>query len=212
MKSILLSLVLSICIFSSAFALETRHLASDSELLALISDTIFVAEGRIGDRGGAATFELDLGQSTSAPAATAQYNWQSGVVEPFSLVYDSATGTVTFSLGGRVLVYHTPFIQFGDIFIRTRASFAGTNVSVNDLSLDGVGVYDQSSAAGPGLDILWIAGGNLSDGFVLSGNATLAWSGTPPTQSNLAFQIKVAKLSVIGTEENTWGGIKALFR
>jgi len=76
----------------------------------------------------------------------------------------------------------------------------------------GVSVGDVSSAVGPGLDILWISGAALSDGFTLTGTATLAWTGTPPTQSRLAFQIKVAKLAVVGTEDESWGGIKALYR
>lgn len=204
--------VLTLLFAAGANALTIQHIATDAELLVLISDTIFVAEGRIGDRGGAATFELDLGQSTSAPAVTRQYNWQSGVVEPFSLVYDAASGTVTFSLGGQSLVYNTPFFQFGDIFVRTRAVYEGTNVVVSDLVLDGEGVGGTSSAAGPGLDILWISGGALADGFALTGNAVFAWTDTPPSQSNLAFQIKVAKLAIVGVDDCTWGGVKALFR
>ncbi|RJR28064.1 MAG: hypothetical protein C4574_05360 [Candidatus Latescibacterota bacterium] len=211
MKTAFVFSLLMLCA-AGAYAISVQHLATDAELSALVSDTIFVAEGRIGDRGGAATFELDLGQSTSAPAVTRQYDWLNGVVEPFSLVYDNVSGNVTFSLGGQSLVYHTPFIQFGDIFVRTRAVYAGTSVVVSDLALDGQNVGASSSATGPGLDILWISGGQLSDGFTLTGNAVFSWTGTPPGQSNLAFQIKVAKLAVIGVEDGTWGVIKALFR
>jgi len=197
---------------TSAFALTTKHLATDAELLELVSDTIFVAEGRIGDLGGAATFELDLGQSTVAPSTTAQYAWVSGQAEPFILTYNSGTGLVTFTLGGRTLSYATPFPMFGDIFVRTRAVDAGNSIIVQDLMLDGQNVGDVSNAVGAGLDILWISGGLLSDGFTLTGTATLSWAGAPPTQSRLAFQIKVAKLSVVGTGDGTWGGIKALYR
>jgi hypothetical protein len=83
---------------------------------------------------------------------------------------------------------------------------------VGDLVLNGGSVGDVSSAVGPGLDILWISGAPLSNGFILTGTATLAWIGPAPTQSRLAFQIKVAKLSVVGTEDESWGGIKALYR
>jgi hypothetical protein len=198
---------------TGAFSLTTQHLATDTEMLALISDTIFVAEGRIGDLGGAATFELDLGQSTAAPSTTAQYGWVSGQVEAFTLCYDNVTGLVTFTLGGKTLNYTTPFPVFGDIFVRTRAVDDGKSVVVQDLVLDGQNVGDVSSAVGADdLDILWISGGTLSDGFTLTGTATLAWTGAPPSQSRLAFQIKVAKLSIIGVENDTWGGIKALFR
>jgi hypothetical protein len=134
------------------------------------------------------------------------------MVEPFTLAYDAGTGLVTFSIGGKVLTYTTPFPMFGDIFIRTRAVNVESSVIVQDLVLNGVNVADASNAVGPGLDILWISGAQLAGGFTLTGTATLAWTGTPPTQSRLAFQIKVAKLAVVGTEDESWGGIKALYR
>ena len=203
---------LVLLVSSGVFAISTTHLATDAALLELISDTIFVAEGRIGDLGGAATFELDLGQSTAAPYTTAQYPWVSGAVEPFTLTYDCGTGLVTFVLGGKTLTYVTPFPMFGDIFIRTRAVDADRSVIVQNLVLDGENVGDVSSAVGPGLDILWISGGVLSDGFTLTGAATLSWVGAPPTQSRLAFQIKVAKLAVVGVDGSSWGRVKALYR
>jgi hypothetical protein len=201
MKSAIASLAafgLVLLLSSGAFAFTVSHIASDVELLGLVSDTIFVAEGRIGDLGGAATFELDLGQSTAAPSTTAQYPWTSGTVEPFTLAYNAGTGLITFTLGGKVLTYMTPFPMFGDIFVRTRAVDAERSVVVGDLVLNG-----QS---------LWISGASLSNGFILTGTATLAWTGAPPTQSRLAFQIKVAKLAVVGTDDESWGGIKALYR
>ena len=45
---------------SAGATIVTSHLSSDAQLLALLSDTLFVAEGRIGDGSGAATFEIDL--------------------------------------------------------------------------------------------------------------------------------------------------------
>ncbi len=215
MKSGITSLAafgLILLLSSGAFAFTVSHIATDTELLALISDTIFVAEGRIGDLGGAATFELDLGQSTAAPYTTAQYPWISGTVEPFTLSYNSGTGLITFSLGGKVLTYMTPFPMFGDIFVRTRAVEVDRSVIVQDLVLNGQSVGDVSNAVGPGLDILWISGAALSNGFTLTGTATLAWNGAAPTQSRLAFQIKVAKLAVVGTADESWGGIKGLYR
>jgi hypothetical protein len=215
MKSAIVSLAafgLALLLSTGAFAFTVSHLATDAELLALVSDTIFVAEGRIGDLGGAATFELDLGQSTAAPYTTAQYPWVSGAVEPFTLTYNAGTGIVTFSLGGRVLTYTTPYPMFGDIFVRTRAVDADRSVIVQDLVLNGSNVGDVSNSIGPGLDILWISGAELAGGFTLTGTATLAWMGAAPTQSRLAFQIKVAKLAVVGTEDESWGGIKALYR
>lgn len=194
-------------------ALVTSHLSGDAEFLALAPVLTFVAEGRIGDRGGAATFELDLGAETAAPATTAQYDWLSGVVEPFSLSYDSGSQLVTFVLGGKTLLYTTASGTLTDIFVRTRAVNLNTTVVVSDLILDGDAVGDVSSATGDGIDYLRILGGTLADGFVLTGNATLTWSGTAPTQSRLAFQIKLGTTDEhVGVESATWNEIKALYR
>jgi len=194
--------------------LTTMHFATDAELLEYLSDTMFVSEGRIGDRGGAATFELDLGADTGAPATQAQYDWISAQLEPFTLSYDNMTQLVTFSLGGETLYYTTPYFDFEVIFVRTRAVNIDTWVDVYDMTLDGLPVMDSSNAAGSGsgLDILLIYGANLNDGFTLNGTAVLTWIGTPPTQSRLAFQIKVAKLGKTSTEEKSWGAIKSLYR
>lgn len=215
MKIVIVSVLfvgLILFVSGTAYAeLNTTHLSSDEELVALLTDTMFVSEGRIGDRGGAANFELCLGHTSSAPAQTAQYDWQSGTAEPFVVTYDSGTNLVTFTLGGITLNYTTPYFDFEVIFVRARAVNDATSMVVTDLVLDGENVGDLSSAAGPdGLDILLIAGGLLNDGFTLEGTAVLTWTGTPPTQSRLAFQVKVAKLVQIGVEQQSWGAIKSL--
>jgi hypothetical protein len=152
MKSAIASLVafgLVLLLSTGAFAFTVSHIATDADLLALVSDTIFVAEGRIGDLGGAATFELDLGQSTSAPSTTAQYGWVSGQAEPFTIIYNSVTRLVTFTLGGKTLNYTTPFPMFGDVFIRTRAVEVDRSVIVQDLVLNGQSVGGVSNAVHP---------------------------------------------------------------
>ncbi|UCF05531.1 MAG: hypothetical protein JSV33_00400 [bacterium] len=203
------------CMFTTGYAsadLVTTHISSDAELVEFLSDTMFVCEGRIGDLGGAQTFELDLGHETGNPAQTADYAWQSGVVEPFSLTYDGGTGLVTFSLGGVTLYYTTPYFDFEVVFVRTRAVDDGTSMVVTDLVLDGESVNDSSIAVGPnGLDILLIVGGELNDGFTVTGSATLSWTGSPPTHSRLAFQVKVAKLAQIGIEAGSWSAVKKAF-
>ncbi len=193
--------------------LSSIHLDSDTELMEYLSDTLFVSEGRIGDLGGNATFELDLGQSTGSPAETAQYNWQNGVAEPFTINYDSSTDVVTFTLGGETLQYTTSYSCFDAVFVRGRAVDAGSIINVTDLVIDGENVNDSVEAAGSGgLDILLIYGVDLMDGFTISGTATLSWMGDPPTNSRLAFQVKIARSAVIGTESSSWGEVKALYR
>ncbi|MBN2071168.1 MAG: hypothetical protein JW814_06885 [Candidatus Krumholzibacteriota bacterium] len=200
--------------FSAASAeVMTEHFETDAEMLEYLSDTMFVAEGRIGDRGGYATFELDIGNDTGAPAQTAQYDWISGQPEPFTVSYDAVTRQVAFSLGGTTLYYTTEYFDFDQIFVRTRATNAETSILIDDIVVDGEAISDQSYADGnDGLDILWIIGANLNDGFLLSGTATLSWTGTAPTNSRLAFQVKVGKLALIDTEEASWGGIKSVVR
>jgi hypothetical protein len=84
---------------------------------------------------------------------------------------------------------------------------------VDDLFIDGEAVNDVSNAIGAdGLDILWIQGASVFDGFVITGQTTMAWGATKPTQSKLAFQIKVGKLKPTATEPTSWGQVKALYR
>lgn len=190
----------------------TSHLSSDTQLLALLSDTLFVAEGRIGDGSGAATFEIDLGASTGAPDATAQYEWPNGTPVPWTLTYNGTTNLVTFTVNGVALQYTPPLSGFTEIFVRTRAVNAGTGIVVNGLTVDGEVVSDVSQALGSsGLDILWIHGGSVSDGFTLTGQTTMSWAGARPSQSQLAFQIKVGWSFTVYTDKVTWGRLKQMF-
>ena len=208
---IAIALLIVVAALPASAVIVTRHVATDAEMLSYIQNIAIVAEGRIGDRGGAATFELDLGDNTGSPATTAQYAWQSGVVEPFTLGYDKVTNVATFTLGGRVLTY-SPAVSFREFFVRTRAVDSGASVRVYDLVLNGQGVGDLSAANGPdGLDILAVSGVDLSQGFTLTGVAVLTWTGAAPTQSRLAFQIKIGNAPTVPAEKSTWGKIKGIY-
>ena len=180
-------------------AVTTTHLVNDGQLVTVLPSETVAAEGRIGDRGGPLTFEADLGPSTAAPDSTAQFDWISGMPEEFTLSYDPATNLVQFTVCAVVVLTYTPAGSFSDIFLRTRAVSPGTTVVTTDLVLDGTPIADSASATGPGLDILWIAGGGLADGFMLTGHVTLSWSGTAPTDSNLAFQLLLGTASGCAT-------------
>lgn len=211
MRTVIVFAMAAILAAPASAGIVTRHVATDAEMLSYIQNIAVVAEGRIGDRGGAATFELDLGDDTGNPATTAQYNWQSAQAEPFTLSYDAISNVATFSLGGRTLTY-SPGNSFKEFFVRTRAVDASTSVQVFDLVLNGESVGDASSAAGPdGLDILAVSGVDLYQGFTLTGVAVLSWGATAPTQSRLAFQIKVGNAPTVPAEETTWGKIKELY-
>jgi len=187
------------CPMASAGSILTEHLAGDTELINAIDELIFVAEGRIGDRGGKATFELKLNQDTGIPGGPqAQFDWQSGDAVDFTLTFNpGSTSTAQFSLGGQTLNYSfTGGTLPTDIFIRTRATKAGSSALVDSLVLDGDAVNDSSFADGDGagLDNLRIASATMiDDGFVLTGSSVLSWDpNNLPNDSHLAFQIKVA--------------------
>jgi hypothetical protein len=192
-------------------SLTVSHVATDAEMLGLLSDTLFVGEGRIGDGAGAATFEVDLGGDTGNPAMTAQYDWPNGTAVPWTLSYDGMTHMVTFTVDNITLQYVSPLNGFTDVFVRSRAVNTGSEMRVNNLVLDGNAAGDASDAIGDGLDILWISGGVLADGFVLTGQATMSWTGDRPTQSRLAFQIKIGTLATVYVERATWGQLKSRF-
>ena len=197
----------------AAAQLGVEYFSSDTLFGTVISDSAFVAEGRIGDLGGAATFELDLGASTAAPAVTAQFAWGNGTAYPFSLQFDHFSGAATFTVDGQTLGYVSDYTVFDALFIRTRAVDAGTFVGVYDMVLDGITVPGASVESGPGgLKIMQIYGAPLQDGFTLTGTVKMSWEGAAPLNSRLAFQIFAANMLVVGNEDQSWGQVKSLFR
>lgn len=183
-----------LALFSApAHAMIIEHLEYDTDIDAAVSSIVYVAEGRIGDRGGHATFELDAGPSTASPAATAQFNWQNNSPVGFSLTYTPLSQLFTFSVADTVLLYNAAE-SITDIFIRTRAVNDNSGITIGSLSLNGQIINDISQAEGSsdGLDIVRISGINLSNGFSLSGMSTMWWSlDSIPTQSRLAYQVKL---------------------
>ena len=177
----------------SVHAATLTHLSSDDEMNALMPDIAFVAEGRIGDRDGITTHELNLHEfDPGNPQITEQFNWQNGVAENFELSYDSALSLVQFTIGDRILNYNYTD-PFSDIFIRTRAVNPGSSMLLSDLWLDQISLGEQSYAVAEtgGLDILRIS--DVIADFKLIGTSTMFWQDSPPTQAKLAFQIKVAQ-------------------
>jgi len=91
-----------------------------------------------------------------------------------------------------------------EIIIRARSNADGQIMHVYSLVLDSLSVSCEAKAEGayaggtvynsvnPGLDLVWITDGTLTDGFTLTGKAKMTWTGTP-TGSALAFQIKVGE-------------------
>lgn len=206
--------IFALCIFSlNANAVSISHLPTDIDLLNTLNSKAFVAEGRIGDFGGNATFELDLGADTSAPSTSANYAWPNSTAVSFLIEYTAATGDVIFkvpdSILGQTLSYtSTPPSPINSIFIRTRAVNPGSSITIDNLSLTDVNGNDmgvgsassQTSGDSGGLDILWISSTLLDYDWTLSGTSTMSWTGSAPTNSRLAYQIKVGNATLTGGE------------
>ncbi len=193
--------------------LSSEYFGSDVVLDTVLSDSLFVAEGRIGDLSATTTYELGLGVSTVAPAMTSQFIWGSGVVYPFSLSFDLMSRIATFTVGDRTVVFTSDYTAFDAIFIRARAVLPGTSVGLYDLMLDGIPVPGTSVESGPdGLTLMQIYGSPLYDGFTLSGTTKLSWDGVLPKKSQLAFQIYTANMLIVTNEDQSWSQVKNLFR
>lgn len=192
-------------------------IANDATLNALLPDTntSWVAEGRIGDLGGAATFELDAGQSTAAPADTAQFAWSNNQPVDFTLSFDQGTNVLSFDVMGTSVSF-SPSAAFDDLYIRTAAIRDISTVSLDGMLVDGSDAIPQVISSGPNdRDIIRVQNAGLADGFTLTGTATLAWDpSNVPVNSQLAFQFKAgitvptpASAALLGTL-----GVAALLR
>jgi hypothetical protein len=212
----LVSLTLGACLIAAgpvSAQLSTEYFSNDGVLGLVLDEAYFSAEGRVGDRGGLMMHELGLGHDPGSPAMTADFDWQSDASVPFSLTHDQGSGQVTFELGGNVLTYTTPYTDFDALFVRTFALPPLTFVGVYDLVLDGYAVPGASVETGPeGLTIMQIYGSPVRNGFVLTGTAKLRWTGDEPSGDDLAFQIYACRMAVVPAENDTWGGVKALFK
>lgn len=196
-----------------AEALTTSHFSSDKELLAIFSETMFVAEGRIGDGIVPGTFELEMGEEPSMPEVAGHFEWPNGTPVSFTLTYDALTSEIAFTAGDSTLYLAPRLLDYPDMFVRAGADLEDSQIIVEDLVLDGEVVGDVAYAAGiDDVDIMWIAGATLYDGFTLTGTVTMSWTGTQPAMSELLFQVKLGAPAPTDTVTKGWGKIKSLYR
>ncbi|MEC4818835.1 MAG: choice-of-anchor W domain-containing protein [Scytonema sp. PMC 1069.18] len=165
---------------------------------------LFVAEGRIGDRSGAGTYELSINNASGTPVEERQFNWLPNTLVDFSLEY---TGNeVTYTVGDRTLTSTALTGSISDIFLRTYAQKDGLTSPDNQnnfVQLSNIQLYENGSNVGQTITSLASSGtatnsdtdyiqlSNISSGFKLTGQTLFNWEGTAPTFSNLAYQIKV---------------------
>ncbi|KYC38716.1 hypothetical protein WA1_36720 [Scytonema hofmannii PCC 7110] len=163
----------------------------------------FVAEGRIGDLGGLATYELSINEDIKQggkPVEQQQYTWVNNQPVNFSLEYTG--NNVKYVVGGQTLSSTAFNGSVTDIFIRTFASQNST-VSLSNLVLNGTGIGAlNSSSLGIASDVDYLRVSDISNPFVLTGQTKLFWSGTtPPRNSQLAYQFKVGGSSKTSVPE-----------
>jgi hypothetical protein len=167
--------------------------------VALPANEGFVAQGRFGDRGGAATYEAGLhippDFTNANPVGTAgQVAWGNGSFTSFTL--SRTLETIRFRLGGYDQSWtDADADEVNGLGFRVGVSAtnvpAGATTTLRNLVLDGdaLGVTLTATAGAP--QLLVVSG--VEGDFVLTGEAGFSWtSPTNPTnqQSRLAFQIK----------------------
>jgi hypothetical protein len=192
---------------AKAFTLVNRAGFTDTDFENLRKNgefsELFVAEGRIGDRAGAATYELSINNDSGKPVEERQFNWPQNTPVNFSLEY---TGNeVKYTVGGSTLSTTAFTGSISDIFLRTFAQKDGRTSPDNQnnfVQLANLELYENgnnvgtiptlaSSGSATSSDTDYIQLSNISGGFKLTGQTLFNWQGTAPTFSNLAYQIKV---------------------
>ncbi len=188
----------------------TGHSPNDDFLASVFVGSI--AEGRIGDRGGASEFELSIGQLF--PIQTGQFDWVSGATYSWALSYEpgSIGGTLVFNFEGANFSMVTA-TEINSFFIRAFAERPNTRIVVSNLVLGpppsagggGATIFETSmpqtpasanaNGSGAVLDVLKISGVDLLVGFTLRGKVTASFSSAnpQPSGSELAFQVYVAE-------------------
>ncbi|MDB9518706.1 PEP-CTERM sorting domain-containing protein [Roseofilum reptotaenium CS-1145] len=189
---------------SAAQAFTIGGHLNGAEFDALGLDIPWAAESRIGRVGD---HELNIHDYTNSAQNRVQANydnWVSGEAVDFSLVFDSALNTLTYTVAGIELSKTEIFEDnFSDLYIRTAARKEGTSMVVNNLFLSdatlssSIGDFSSASCSGGvgcgynDADYLHI--GNIVGDFTLTGQSTMTWGAVQPKNSNLAYQIKLVE-------------------
>lgn len=154
-----------------------------------------VTEGRIGNNAMSGTWEMAIWQQggVGTPQTTAQKAWTNGADVGFTLAYDGVD-TITYTIGGTSISWNNLAGPFTDIFIRTRSA-TDSSVSLTDLDLDGFSIGNLSSSGNGVVNYLRIQNNSANFGaFTLTGTQNFSWTGAQPSNSALAYQIKLTNV------------------
>lgn len=154
-----------------------------------------VAEGRIGNNALSGTWERAIWQQggVGGTKAEGQFVWGNGSAYAWSFNWDGVN-TVTFNLADTSISWNQVAGDFTDIFIRTRSG-NDSSLLLSELAFSGVdGNLNPGNLFSTGngdVNYLQITnGGSPLGAFSLGGLVQFDWTGNPPTNSALAFQVK----------------------
>lgn len=158
----------------------------------------FFVTGRYGNQSNLAqTWELAIWEKTGGGEVVrvddgsdpSSYDWGSGVAVDFSLSYNPSDGSVVYTVGGKTLNWtYSPNKAFSYIIPFAKGDANGNNTLLSNLVLDGINLPDlDSGSAYKGL-IVPLSDAQQSDGFSISGKATLTW-GASPVDEKPAFHM-----------------------
>lgn len=129
-------------------------------------------EGRGGDSGGFATWELGVGTQTSFGGSFNQANFDWSGEHPFQISWIPDT-EVSVSVGDTTITYGADWQVGNAIRVLTQRS-----AQLNIVAVDGVALAGTAgSLGGTALEKLYIAGDSLLDGWTLSGTIAIAGGG-----------------------------------
>jgi hypothetical protein len=128
---------------------------------------------------------MQLPNSTST---SGDFVWPDNDTIHFSLTCDAASHRLIFAVGQTVLDLPVSFpIGLKDLFITAGSSHHKNSIQINNLVLNGISISDSVTTASQ--DILQISGANLSDSFILTGQAAMIWKGNGPKNTTMQFGI-----------------------
>jgi hypothetical protein len=160
------------------------------------------AESRWGSGSvGGNTFELDLHKVNDGGGFynvdQKEFGWQSGEAVDFALDFDGSQ--LTYTVGGTILSTSTVADNYSELFIRTAAYTQDSSIQLQNLSFtngSSAALGDLGSACAIGescgfLDAEYFHIKDIAGAFSLTGQSILTWGATNPSQSRLAYQVKL---------------------
>ena len=195
-SSIGLVLALAIGGVAHAAPIVTQTNLSDSgyqSYVASLSGTeIAVAQARIG-RPGNRDYEIGLhippNFTNDGPLAggSTQRNWISD--RPVSFTLSRTGDDLTFTMGGYSATYTNDAVSELNLLVFRAASTTNSTAAFSNLVLNGTPLGGPSATGENGRNSTVVEGIDPAN-FTLTGRVTLSWTGTQPTGSSLAVQIK----------------------